>query len=163
DRRDVAAVAGLLAVALASRLLFIERWPSFINPDEPIFGLLAVDLLDAKTPAFVRGWLSEPYVSLVPFTLGLRIFGQSIDALRVPDAIIGAVAIPALYLVGREAYDRIVGLFAALFLLANVAVFHISRTGLSNVQAFTLMAFGAGTLLAAIRQPDRQRQWAFLG
>src|SRR5215472_10392579 len=41
DRRDVAAVAGLLAVALASRLLFIERWPSFINPDEPIFGLLA--------------------------------------------------------------------------------------------------------------------------
>jgi 4-amino-4-deoxy-L-arabinose transferase-like glycosyltransferase len=155
--------ASLFLVALLSRILFIDRWPSFINPDEPIFGLLALDVLTGHSSAFVRGWLLEPYTSLVPSSIGIALFGQTIAALRIPDGIIGAVAVPLLYGFGREAYGRATGFFAAVFLLLNLAAFHLSRTGLSNVQAMSLVVFGAGALLAVTRDSERERQWAILG
>ena len=52
----------------------------------------------------------------------MKAFGDGELAVRIPSIIAGTLAIPALYLLGRELYDRRTGLVAAAFGAAKTMV-----------------------------------------
>lgn len=71
--------------------------------------------------------------------LSMRFFGDGEWALRLPSALCGVLAVPALYWVGRMASGRLAGLFAALLLAFSY--FHIWQS--ENARGYALMALAA--------------------
>ncbi|WP_254547466.1 glycosyltransferase family 39 protein [Halomarina pelagica] len=83
--------------------------------------------------------LNQPHLPLYYVLLDLwaSVFGLSAVALRSFSALFGIATIPLFYLVGRELFDDVAGLVAALvYALAQVQVYHAQE-----VRMYTLLAF----------------------
>ncbi|MBI2863324.1 MAG: glycosyltransferase family 39 protein [Chloroflexi bacterium] len=118
----------VLAAALAIRLYRLGDLPSFFI-DEAIGGFYTLkSSMEGSLPLFTPVWEG---VSNVGFGLQGFIyswFGQSVAALRLPYALLGAVEVFFVYLLGKEIGGKKAGLVAA-FLLAVLEVHvHFSRT-----------------------------------
>jgi 4-amino-4-deoxy-L-arabinose transferase-like glycosyltransferase len=81
--------------------------------------------------------------------------GPTVMAARLPSAIFGALAIPALYGLARSLYGRAVGISAALILAGMGVHLHFSRLGMNNIVDPTF-------LVAALWAARRER-WALAG
>ena len=162
-RYDWLVAGGLLIVALATRTVLLERVPPGIHGDEAEWGLWALRLLGGEVPPFAFVWLGYPGTTFAPYSLTLYLFGPTLGAVRLGSAIAGAFAVPGVYLVARQTFERGPSLIAALFFLLNVANFHFSRLGVSNIEGVPVALLGAANLLAVAARPERLRSWCLLG
>lgn len=91
-----------------------------------------------------------------------RFFGLSHYTLKLTTVLIGLATIPLFYLLGRELFNREVGLYAALWLAVSKWHVSLSRSGISFV---LLLLLAAITMLALIRALRRGRplDYALLG
>jgi hypothetical protein len=89
----------------------------------------------------------------------VKALGDSEMAVRIPSIVAGTLAIPALYLLGRELYDRRTGLVAAAFGAASPLLIWYSQEArmYAFVELFGLLALW--TQLRAIRNPS-MGNWA---
>ncbi len=63
----------------------------------------------------------------------VELFGRNLIGLRAASAVVGTLTIPAVYLLGRAAFDRKTALIAALLLATFPPHLHFSRLGLNNI------------------------------
>jgi uncharacterized membrane protein len=101
----------------------------------------------------------HPPLHHVVLWLTVKAFGDGELAVRLPSIIAGTLAIPALYLLGRELYDRRTGLVAAAFGAASPLLIWYSQEArmYAFVELFGLLALW--TQLRAIRNPS-MGNWA---
>jgi uncharacterized membrane protein len=101
----------------------------------------------------------HPPLHHVVLWLTVKAFGDGELAVRLPSIIAGTLAIPALYLLGRELYDRRTGLVAATFGAASPLLIWYSQEArmYAFVELFGLLALW--TQLRAIRNPS-MGNWA---
>jgi uncharacterized membrane protein len=96
----------------------------------------------------------HPPLHHVTLWLTVRAFGDGELAVRIPSLIAGTLVIPALYLLGRELYDRRTGLIAAAFGAASPLLIWYAQE--ARMYAFVTL-FGLLALLTqlrAIRNPS---------
>jgi 4-amino-4-deoxy-L-arabinose transferase-like glycosyltransferase len=80
----------------------------------------------------------EPYIHHPPLLYGLiaiayQFFGISTISLRLPVALLGAISVPFIYLIGREIFKiRLPALFSAFIYLSLLPVVRYSRLALSE-------------------------------
>jgi 4-amino-4-deoxy-L-arabinose transferase-like glycosyltransferase len=103
--------------------------------------------------------LFDPHQAYPLYILGMRLwyslFGTSEVALRLPSAIAGVCAVPALYLLGRRLFNWQTGMLAALLLaLSPLAIWYSQE---AKAYAFLLLLSVVTWLLLwrAIEQPSR--------
>ncbi len=65
--------------------------------------------------------------------LSAEVFGRELFALRIVSGIIGALTVPALYLLARELFNKQTALVAAVLLAAFPPHVHYSRIGINGV------------------------------
>ena len=82
---------------------------------------------------FTTAWFAFPSFFSFIQSLSIRILGPSVQALRIPSAIAGALTVTATYLCGRKMFNERAGIFAALFLAALHFHVHFSRLGINNI------------------------------
>ncbi|MCH8949311.1 MAG: glycosyltransferase family 39 protein [Chloroflexi bacterium] len=135
-RVDLAILAGLAAVAAIVRLVMLEDIPPGIHGDEGWTGIDARRVLD-------EGWIG-PYVSsalgqptgfiylTAPF---VKLFGDTVFAIRVVSALTGTATVLVAYLTFRVMFDRPTGAIAAFLLAVTVWHLHFSRI------AFTVISW----------------------
>ena len=101
----------------------------------------------------------HPPLHHVVLWLTVKAFGDGEMAVRIPSIVAGTLAIPALYLLGRELYDRRTGLVAAAFGAASPLLIWYSQEArmYAFVELFGLLALW--TQLRAIRNPS-MGNWA---
>ena len=101
----------------------------------------------------------HPPLHHIVLWLDVKAFGDSEMAVRIPSIVAGTLAIPALYLLGRELYDRRTGLVAAVFGAASPLLIWYSQEArmYAFVELFGLLALW--TQLRAIRNPS-MGNWA---
>jgi uncharacterized membrane protein len=101
----------------------------------------------------------HPPLHHVVLWLTVKAFGDGETAVRIPSILAGTLAIPALYLLGRELYDRRTGLVAAAFGAASPLLIWYSQEArmYAFVELFGLLALW--TQLRAIRNPS-MGNWA---
>jgi uncharacterized membrane protein len=101
----------------------------------------------------------HPPLHHVVLWLTVKAFGDGELAVRIPSIVAGTLAIPALYLLGRELYDRRTGLVAAAFGAASPLLIWYSQEArmYAFVELFGLLALW--TQLRAIRNPN-MGNWA---
>ncbi len=157
----------LVAVGSVTLLAAVLRFPDLatalptINGDEGSVGLEVRRVLagELRNPF---GLIWGPHSSLMAFIYaGLgRLFGFSIGSMRLLSAVLGTLAVPALYALARILMGRRVAIVAALFLVALPMHLHYSRT------AFVLVwdSLTAPAVLAAFWWGMRREQnetWPF--
>lgn len=92
----------------------------------------------------------------------VRIFGHSYFAHKAVAALIGLATIPLVYLLGRECFNRRVGLLAALFLAVAKWPVIMSRIGWRLVLGPPFVALTCLFLVRALRG-NRRRDWLAAG
>ncbi|GAC1638936.1 MAG: glycosyltransferase family 39 protein [Herpetosiphon sp.] len=89
----------------------------------------------------------------------MRLLGDGEWALRLPSAVAGSLAVPAMYLLGSELWDRRIGIVAAVLLMASP--FALAQAQDAKAYSLTLLVTILlwYTLLRALRRHSRGR-WA---
>lgn len=95
----------------------------------------------------------------------ILLFGQSVIVLRLLSVAIGVATVPLIYLVGRQLFNRRVGLIASLLLAVSpLHVYYSQEVRMYGL--LTLFALGSMALQIAILQregaPSRDRDETFL-
>ncbi|MBI2954145.1 MAG: glycosyltransferase family 39 protein [Chloroflexi bacterium] len=84
--------------------------------------------------------------------------GQSELATRMLSVLIGVLAVPLTYIIGKHIMDRRVGMLGSLFVAASPALVHYSRMPRMYILLATL-ALASACALAIALQRDRRQDW----
>jgi 4-amino-4-deoxy-L-arabinose transferase-like glycosyltransferase len=151
-RAEIALVVAITLAALLLRAVGLERIPANFGGDEGEMGIQAREVLRGeRTDFFATGWLSHPMLWFQLQALSLRVFGDTVFGLRVLSAIIGAAAIPLLYVLTRPIYGRAIAAAAAVLLAGYHFHIHFSRLGVNNIFDPTLALAAFALLFAGYR------------
>ena len=134
SKKSLLTVGLLLAAALVLRAVALEKAPPLLNGDEASAGLSAAQFISGvSNHVFGVGWFSFPAMYFAVQSLSIRLFGQTVFALRFTSALAGSLTVAAVYLVGKRLFSERAGVLAALFLLGSHFHNHFSRIGLNNI------------------------------
>ena len=153
----------LVAAAGAARLIMLDRIPWVLAGDEASVGMTARELLDGVwTNPFRVAWYSFPSLFFFLPAASIRVFGQTIEALRLPSAIAGAMTVAALFLYARSAFGRLLAILSAGYLAFFHFHIHFSRIALNNIwDGLTLTLFSY--LLWRAWSEERRALFAWAG
>jgi hypothetical protein len=131
---EIFAILALTILAFLLRGTFLDHIPYSVHGDEGEMGLQARAVLrgELRDP-FITTFLSHATLWFFMQALALRLFGDSIAGLRMLSALIGTLAIPALYIFARPLYGRTVAFGAAILFTFFDFHIHFSRIGLNNI------------------------------
>ena len=144
-RPEILFTSLLFFAAVLLRGLGTNVLPTTFSGDEGSAGLTALLFYEGKADnLFGIGWFSFPSFYFAVQSIGIFIWGQTIEGLRVLSAIAGAMSVVATYWLARSLFDRKTAVIASLYLAASHYHMHISRIGLNNIWD---SLFGTLTLL----------------
>ena len=134
--------AGLVVRLIVPRGLWLDEATSVDQARMSFAGMIAnLRMTDVHPPL---------YFSVL--WVWVRLFGSGELAVRMPSIIAGALVVPMLYVLGKEAYDRRTGLVAAA--IGSVAPIMVWYSQEARMYAF-LMLFGVIALWAQVRILNR--------
>ncbi|HEX6513474.1 MAG TPA: glycosyltransferase family 39 protein, partial [Chloroflexota bacterium] len=150
----LAALGVLVVVGAALRLAALDHIPFGLWFDEAYSGLEVERILSDPSfrPVYVGGLAQEPSLLWYLMAVGFKIAGPGQLALRLPAALGGVLGIPAIYLLGRELFDRKVGLIAAGLLTTLVWHLTFSRLGFNVTSSVALDALALFFLARAVKR-----------
>jgi Dolichyl-phosphate-mannose-protein mannosyltransferase len=160
---EIGALFALVAVAAILRLVDLTTLPTGFHGDEAIAGMEAQRVLDTgNIGPYSPSALGQPAGPLYGLAAFVWAFGHSIFAVRLFSAVVGILAVPALYLVVRRSFDVPTALVAAGFLAVAGWNIHFSRIGYP-VAAWPLAVILASGALAEAVRGGRMRWWLAAG
>jgi 4-amino-4-deoxy-L-arabinose transferase-like glycosyltransferase len=138
------------------RLVALGEHPYGLYQDEAVNGLDALDVLAGARPLyFTANNGREPFfIYLIAASVG--IFGRTPLGIRAAAALVGLLALPATYLLGRAWGGSRVGWLSTGILAVMLWHVHLSRIGLRAVSLplFSALALGLGAL--ALQRQSRR-------
>lgn len=153
----------IVAVGAFLRLWAIGTIPATVGGDEGSHGLEAARVLsgDIRNP-FTLGWQGMPTLGFYYNSLGVRFFGQTVEGLRIPWAILGIGSILTTFWLVTRLRGLTLGLMTAALLAAYPYHIHFSRLGANNTPDPFFVSL---TLLFLYRARDRGSplDWSFTG
>lgn len=144
-RWEVFALIGLTALAFALRAVALDRIPAMILGDETKYAVAGRYLVDnGIVKPLITGTDGHWNLWLSMIGIFLRMFGQSVAAMRLPSAVAGTLLIPTTYAVARLLWGRRTALIVAALLVTFPHQLHYSRVGFNSVfdPLFTMLVFG---------------------
>ena len=139
-----------LVIGAVLRLVWLSSYPAGFTPDEAAFGYNAYSLLHTGRDEWGTAWYSLPFTSLRSFgdyklplyaflaIPTIKIFGLTEFAVRLPNALLGILAIVAVYLLANKLFPRS-GPIAALLLAISPWHIGLSRGAFeANLVTFLL-------------------------
>lgn len=158
--REAAVVGGLFAVALALRLVGLAQFPDVMSGDEGSMALEAQKVLDGNLiNPFGTGWLSHHNLFFYLEAVALQVWGWNLFGLRFTAALLGALGVPAVYLLARNVFGRPTAWISAAFAAGWGLPLHFGRLALNNSAD---VLFGALTLACLQRGLVRGRRADFI-
>jgi hypothetical protein len=158
------ALIGLVALGFWFRFWQLDAVPPEMTSDHVEKLLDVHDLVTGQRPIFfVRNTGREPWQFYWTLML-IRLFDlpTKFFALKLGTAIVGTLMLPGVYLLGRELFDRRVGLWATLFAAVASWPVILSRVGLRFPFAPAVTAWSLLFLLRGLRD-GRRNDFLLLG
>ena len=133
-RLEVAGIMLLGLLAFGLRIYNLELQPYAMINDEGEVGKEALRILRGlQTDFFATGWGGQPIWSFVPTAISVGLFGNTTFAVRLVSVMQGTLSVIFIYLLAREAFDRVTAFLAAGLLAMLPFHIHFSRLGVCNV------------------------------
>jgi 4-amino-4-deoxy-L-arabinose transferase-like glycosyltransferase len=150
----------LFIIALVLRLVGLARFPDLMLGDEGAMAMEAGRIFHGiLVNPFGTGWLAHPNLFFYLEAAALRLFGWNLFGARFTAALLGALGVPAVYVLAKGMWGRMLAWVSALFLAGWGLSLQLSRLALNN-SADPL--FGALTLLGLHRGLMYGRRWGFV-
>jgi 4-amino-4-deoxy-L-arabinose transferase-like glycosyltransferase len=160
SKKEIAILALLVLVAGIIRGLSISKIPVVLSGDEASSGISAIGFIEGSMDNIFRiGWYSFPAFHNWIQSIPIRIFGQTIFALRFASIFIGSITVGVVYDLGKAMFNQWTGLFAGVFLAAYHFHHHFSRIGLNNIWDAFWFAWVLGAVWYGWR---REKRWPFV-
>jgi len=133
-RRDTFIVASATAIALALRVISLDRAPLTFSGDEGQMAMEAVRVgLGELLDPFATGWLGHPTLWFFLQSFSMNVFGDSVFGVRMISALLGSASIGSTYFFARLLYNRRVAALTAILLATYHFHIHFSRMALNNI------------------------------
>ena len=134
SRGELWFLALLFVIGFLLRGTATDVLPNTFSGDEGSAGLSALNHIKGDANNwFTIGWFSFPSFYFALQSVGIRLMGQTVEALRVPSAAAGALTVVATYGLARTLFDRKTAVLVGLYMMASHYHIHISRIGLNNI------------------------------
>lgn len=106
---------------------------SLVDFDEAWYGEIAKNIIKTHNP-FILSFNGHPYLDHPPFgfslmALSILIFGATEFAVRLPSALFGFLSLIVLYFIGKNLFNRTVGIISVMVLTSCVWFVFRSRAG----------------------------------
>jgi 4-amino-4-deoxy-L-arabinose transferase-like glycosyltransferase len=153
----------IVSVALLVRAWRLGTIPFVLGGDEGSQGLEAIRVIEGKiTNPFVTGWLGVPTMSFYFNSITVRLFGRTVEALRLPWALVGSTTVLIAFFLVRRLKGTPVALATAVMLATYHYHIHFSRLGSNQIADPFFMSLA---LLFLYRALDRKQSmdWALTG
>lgn len=148
-------LAILTAIAFALRSWQLTTIPGNIDGDITVLGREASKLIGQ--PLWIGvGYFQFPQFMTMLAAWSMRLFGQNLYGLFLGSALIGSATVAAVFWLGRELFDRRVGLLAAALLTISYTHNHLSRIVIPTT-ALLIVTLLFGFLWRGLR--TRQGVW----
>ena len=154
---EIALVVGLVILAGALRLPFLESLPSGIHGDEGEFGTIAAAVAHHHGPApFGVAFLGDPAMYLYVVAPFVAALGSTMEAIRLPSALAGVATIPILYFQTRDLFGRRAAAIATFLLVTSTVHIHFSRLAINVIEVPLFASLSLWLLARGIcRRDDR--------
>jgi len=146
------ALAAIVAVALALRVARFGQVPAGLYHDEAYNGLDAVQVLQGWHPLWFPANNGREPLFIYLVALGVRLFGQTVTAVRAPALLLGLLTVPATAFMGTQLANRRVGLLSAAVTAITFWPVHLSRVGFRAVALPLFVALTLGFLWRGLRR-----------
>ncbi|MDT8307284.1 MAG: glycosyltransferase family 39 protein [Anaerolineae bacterium] len=158
------AVVAITLLGIAFRFYQLDALPPEMTSDhaEKLLDVHAV--LGGWRPVFFPRNTGREMIQFYLTAAIIRLSGMPVGylALKAGTALLGAITVPATYLLGRELYGRLAGLYAAFFLAVSHWHVAISRVGLRFPLTAAFATPALFFLLRALRE-NRRNDWLAAG
>lgn len=131
---EVGLAGALFALALAVRAPAITTLPPFVHGDEASCGIFARQFNAGQAPLLSASWYGLSMFSYAVSGVGLRLLGDSLEGLRLTNAVLGSACVVLVYLLGRELFGRRAAILSALVLAVSFLAVDLSRDGIHYIQ-----------------------------
>jgi 4-amino-4-deoxy-L-arabinose transferase-like glycosyltransferase len=155
SREGVAALC-LTAAAAGLRFFRLADFPSGIHGDETGFGLIAASVARGQGPnPFGTAFLGDAAIFVWAQAPFIKLFGQTVFAIRFLAALAGTLTVVAFYLLLRSMFGARVALIGMALLAGSAVHINLSRMGLNLPEPllFCILALWALWEGQARRQP----------
>ena len=137
SRREIGIIALLLILGLLIGSYQLQDIPNILKGDEGNFFETARFIAngDYRQPIFGFGVYSYPIISSYIQAGIIRLFGQDIWGWRFASVLPAVLSVIPLYLIGRDFFNRWVGIIASLIFISSPWLLSFARLGYNNSQA----------------------------
>lgn len=159
-RLQIVGLSAVVIFAAALRLWQLSDVPNGFHGDEAVLGLEAQRIWrENGIGLYTDAALGQPTAPIYLTALSLRVFGDTIFAVRFVSVVMSVLTVVALYFWARRFFGEKVALLSAFILAFCNWHLHFSRVGfpLASWPLFTIL--GAWILLEATEK--RQTKWWF--
>lgn len=158
--RRVEILLVLLAMLAATLVRFyrLGETPRVLDGDEGAIGLFAQASIEGRLSNPFALWDNFGAMYLQLINLSLKMFGINAFALRLLPAIGGVLAIPSVYLLGRQIGGKRIGLIAAFLIAFSHSHIHYSRiASVAYIQGTWLAPLELYFLLSGLEKRESWR------
>ncbi len=153
----------LVLVAFLLRVYNLGSFPDTVLADEADNTQAAISILYNQPPVnglFGFDWTPQPAFSVYKQAAFLAVFGINVLALRLPSAVISALALIPFYLLLRRQCAVPASFLATVLLATSVWYLNFSRSGWNNLDICFYMLMAMLFLVLALRTlPTGARFW----
>ncbi|MBI4505897.1 MAG: NHL repeat-containing protein [Chloroflexi bacterium] len=161
--RERLGLALLIGVALALRVVWLDRLPPNVTADEADNLWVIFRIAETGRPGlFDLDWKPAPAFSMHLLRAFMAVFGETVFGLRMASALLSALALVPFYALARRVVQAPAALAAAGLLATGQWYLHFSRAGWENVHT-ALYALLAAWALAIALERVRLRWFAVAG
>lgn len=165
---EMVLLAGLVLVALLTRVWDLTSFPDNIYPDEIMTGTIAtqsyINPTGSSPSVFSTLWdgIDLPALWFWIVSSSLKVSGSTLAMLRLPAALFGAATVVPLYGLIRGTWGRSAAMAGAAILAFSASNIHYSRLALNNITTQFFWANCFFFLLRGLRS-RRPFDWVVAG
>jgi len=160
-RWEKLALVLLFIFALLVRVIAIGQLPHELSGDEASIGLNSIQIVKGYFDnPFIAGWYGFPSLFFMFPAVSIALLGQTIAAIRIPAACVGALTVVGLYWMAKPLFGRATAWISAILLSALSFHIHMSRLGLNNIWDGLFIVYVLGLFW---RGWYTGKRWYFIG
>jgi uncharacterized membrane protein len=135
---EKAALGGVVVLAVALRVWNLHAFPENVYLDEIMTGHISSEsyIGPGTGPSIfsiVWGGIDLPALWFLAVSKSLKIFGQTLAAVRLPSALFGAATVLPFYGLLRMIWGRSAAIAGSIIMAFSASNIHYSRLGISNI------------------------------
>jgi len=147
----------VLLVATALRVLALREAPPGPRFDETFDALMARRIMSGERPIYFPENFGEEPLNQYLQAVALTAFGWNDLALRFPSVAFGLIEVAAVYALGKRAWNRRAGVFAAALCAVSFWPVFFSRLGIRVIALPALVAVAVLLLWRTLPTPVKRR------